>query len=78
MTPVAVDCRFAADNTVRVSRINTTGRWQAVEQGRQWVDHEGRHVLVMVPGQKAQELLLRRDTLSWVIRPAGRTANRII
>ena len=78
MMPVAVDCQFGADNMVRVHRIRVNGRWQAVEQGRQWVDHKGRHVLVMVPGEKAQELLLRRQTLSWVVRPAGRAANRII
>jgi hypothetical protein len=43
----------------------------AVEQGRQWVDHEGRHVLIMFPGQPVQELLLRKDTMTWGLRPQG-------
>lgn len=71
MNPVGVDCRFAADGTVDVRRVYLDGAWQAVGQGRQWVDRAGRHVMVMLPGDRARELLLRSDTLTWELKQAG-------
>jgi hypothetical protein len=65
LLPVEVDCRFAADGTVRVRRIRLDGRWQPVEQGRQWEDDDGRHVLVMLPGGPVRRLWLDRTTLRW-------------
>ena len=41
------------------------GRWQAVGQGRQWLDEDGRHVLVMLPGDQIYKLTLRYGTLVW-------------
>jgi len=75
---VPVDCTFQADGRVHVRRIRVDARWQMVEQGRQWVDREGRHVLVRPPGDRAQELLLRGDTLTWELRPAGGRDLRIV
>jgi hypothetical protein len=40
-----------------------------VEQGRQWQDENGRHVLVMRPGRQVEELLLSGETLRWEIVP---------
>lgn len=65
--PVEVDCTFDEDGRVRVRRIRTGKPWQAVEQGRQWADADGRHVLIMLPGG-VRELLLRADTLAWELR----------
>lgn len=65
--PVEVDCTFDEDGRVRVRRIRLGRPWQAVEQGRQWSDADGRHVLIMLPGG-ARELLLRGDTLAWELR----------
>jgi hypothetical protein len=65
--PVEVDCTFDEDGRVRVRRIRQGRPWQAVEQGRQWSDADGRHVLVMLSGG-ARELLLRADTLTWELR----------
>lgn len=62
---IGVECTFGADGRVRVRRIEVDGRWLAVEQGRQWRDPAGRHVLVMVPGGQVRELLLRPETLGW-------------
>jgi hypothetical protein len=71
--PVEVDCRFESDGRVRVRRIRMGKPWLAVEQGRQWADADGRHVLIMLP-DGARELLLRADTLTWELRdlPAAR------
>ena len=61
---VEVDCTFSDDGRVRVRRIRLGRPWLPVEQGRQWADANGRHVLIMLP-DGARELLLRADTLSW-------------
>ena len=38
-----------------------------MEQGRQWADADGRHVLIRLP-DGVHELLLRADTLTWELR----------
>ncbi len=69
--PIEVDCTFDEDGRVRVRRVRLGRPWQVVEQGRQWADADGRHVLVMLNGV-VRELLLRADTLTWELRePAG-------
>ena len=77
MEKVAVECTFSPEG-VRVHRIRPAEQWLPVEQGRQWEDEAGHHVLVMVPGQQAQELLLQRETLSWLIGPASHSSPNII
>ncbi|MCA9966241.1 MAG: hypothetical protein KC423_18455 [Anaerolineales bacterium] len=62
---IGVDCSFSANGTVRVQRVQIGAAWQVVEQGRQWLDMNGRHVLIMLPGQQAREIILRPDTLTW-------------
>lgn len=71
MKTVGVDCQFRADGRVVVHRLFLENRTVMVEQGRQWVDHEGRHILIMLPGQPVQDLLLRKDTMTWGLRPQG-------
>ena len=70
MKPIEVDCAFDVDGRVRVRRVRLGRPWQPVQQGRQWIDAEGRHVLVMLPesGGGVRELLLRADTLLWELR----------
>ncbi len=68
---IGVDCQFAADGTLRVRRIQVDGRWQAVGQGRQWVDQLGRHVLIMLAEGEVREILLRPETMTWLLLPAG-------
>ncbi|MBX7254526.1 MAG: hypothetical protein K1X50_21270 [Candidatus Promineofilum sp.] len=74
-TPIEVDCTFEADGRVRVRRVRLGRPWQPVEQGRQWADADGRHVLIMLAGG-VHELLLRADTLTWELRelPGSRRA----
>jgi hypothetical protein len=62
---IGVDCVFKRDGRCQIKRIEVDGRWRVVEQGRQWVDRQGRHVLVRLPGRPVQELVLKRDTLTW-------------
>lgn len=69
--PVEVDCSFDATGQVRVRRVRLGSRWRVVEQGRQWQDVDGRHVLIRLPegyGGTVRELLLRADALVWELR----------
>lgn len=74
-TAIEVDCTFEVDGRVRVRRVRLGRPWQPVEQGRQWADADGRHVLIMLAGG-VHELLLRADTLTWELRelPGSRRA----
>ena len=78
--PTVVDARFEADGQVRPRRFTWDRRWLNVtDVGRQWVDLEGRHVLVMAHAARQQgddagpvttgrytfELLLERENLVW-------------
>jgi hypothetical protein len=69
MKQIGVDCRFAENGAVRVFRIFLDQTWISVEQGRQWVDRMGRHVLIMLPDSDAVEICLRSDTMTWQVAP---------
>jgi hypothetical protein len=62
---IGVDCNFEEDGRVRLQRVRIDGKWQPVEQGRQWLDESGRHVLIMLGGQGVREILLDSRTLQW-------------
>jgi hypothetical protein len=75
---VGVECRFLADGMVEVRRVQVDGRWQPVEQGRQWMDEDGRHVLVMLPGDRVYRLTLRYDILGWEMTPLASSGSRLV
>lgn len=74
---IAVDCVFNQDGRVRVRRIQLNDQWFSIEQGRQWIDENGRHILINIPGAdvgtSVQEILLSPLSLQWehVPRPSG-------
>ena len=65
MRPISVDCVFKTDGSVRVRRVEIEGSWWSVGQGRQWVDGNGRHVLIMLPNNQIRQITLRTDTMTW-------------
>lgn len=72
MEQIGVDCIFAEDGTVRVRRIAVGGNWTGVEQGRQWLDEAGRHVLIMLDGREVREIVLINEELAWAMKaPQG-------
>jgi len=77
MSTAAVDCIFAANGTVQVSRVQIEAGWRPVSQGRQWLDQFGRHVLIMLSGEEVREIVLRRDTLTWEIVRVGGDARLV-
>lgn len=78
MEMTAVDCRFMHDGSIEVKKIQVNGQWLGVEQGRQWVDRVGRHILVRVGSGPVRELWLRADTMTWVLRPSGRPPRQVL
>lgn len=71
MKTVGVECRFAEDGAVQVRKVHLNGRWQSVGQGRQWLDENGRHVLIMLPGDEVCELVLQPGLLRWELVECG-------
>jgi hypothetical protein len=69
MEKVGVECRFDPDGRVHVRRVHMDDQWQAAAQGRQWQDESGRHVLVMLPGERIVELWLSVQDLTWRLAP---------
>jgi hypothetical protein len=62
---IGVECKFEADGTIQIYRIRLEQSWISVEQGRQWVDQIGRHVLILLPEGDVYEICLRPDTMTW-------------
>ncbi|GJM42065.1 MAG: hypothetical protein DHS20C20_23470 [Ardenticatenaceae bacterium] len=71
MKQVGVECRFGEDGKVKVKKVMLNGRWQPVGQGRQWVDENGRHVLIMLPNDEVRELVMQPTTFSWYLVEIG-------
>lgn len=67
MKEVSVECKFDEDGAVQVRKVQLNGRWLSAGQGRQWLDEDGRHVLLMLPGDEVHELILQAGTLRWVL-----------
>jgi hypothetical protein len=68
MKAIGVDCTFTLDGQVRVRRVEIDGRWHPVGQGRQWLDNDGRHVLIMLPEQRVVEIVLNAENMVWELR----------
>ncbi len=67
---IAVECTIGRKGRVWVRRIKLDEAWLVVEQGRQWQDEAGRHVLVMHADGSVDELLLSGRTLRWELLPS--------
>ncbi len=66
---IGVECTFWSDGRIHIRRVKLGASWHMVEQGRQWVDKNGRHVLIMLPGRQAVEIVLERESLTWQLVP---------
>lgn len=68
MQSVSVECSFDEQGKVQVRRLARNGNWETIEQGRQWLEEDGRHVLVLLGGSRPAELILKRDNLAWFLK----------
>ncbi|MFN2136706.1 MAG: hypothetical protein ACK2UK_12180 [Candidatus Promineifilaceae bacterium] len=75
--PITVEATIGRNGRVWVKRVKLKNGWQVVEQGRQWHDEAGRHILIRIPGGQVQEILLSTISLRWELRPR-RTPPQII
>ena len=78
MKRIGVDCRFYEDGSIQVVQIAGDQAWFTVEQGRQWVDKLGRHVLIMFADGTVKEICLRPDTMTWHILDAESRGTRLV
>jgi hypothetical protein len=74
---IGVDCSFDKDGRVHVRRIIVDDRLLVVDPGRQWVDEQGRHVLIMIPGGRVFEIVLSPETLTWTLASTKTKTNII-
>lgn len=64
--PTSVQASFDECGRPRVRSFTWSGkRLPVTSVGRTWLDDAGRHLLVMVAGERTFELLLRRSDLTW-------------
>jgi hypothetical protein len=68
---VGVACFFDEEGKITVRRISMDNQWIDVSQGRQWVDDEGLHVLIMLANDRAHELILDRSSMNWILKSLG-------
>lgn len=78
MEPIAVDCLFTEDGSVRVRRIKRHDTWIPVTQGRQWQNDAGRHVLIMLYGREVREIFLNAHSLVWELKPAQASDTTVV
>ncbi len=78
MKRVGVKCYFDDDGRVQIQQIIADQEWIPVDQGRQWLDKDGRHVLIMMPDNRVMELCLRPVSLIWDMTPAGKTVKHFV
>lgn len=75
---IGVECKFTIDGHLFVTRVFLDGQWISVDQGRQWVDQSGRHVLLMLPDKKVREIRLRSDTMTWELLPEKKQTTYLV
>ncbi len=79
MDAIDVTAHFNPQGEVTPMRFTWNGTDYLVEStGRAWDDEEGRHVLVMVPGRQAFELVLALPACRWYLKQVGINPGRAV
>lgn len=69
MEPVEVLANFDLQGEVTPKRFTLKKvEYQVVSVGRRWIDEDGLHILVMVPGERVFELLFLPGSGTWFLR----------
>jgi hypothetical protein len=69
MEPVEVLANFDLQGVVIPKRFTLKKvEYHVVSVGRRWMDEEGLHILVMVPGERVFELLFLPGSGTWFLR----------
>lgn len=66
---IAVEARFEADGTIHPLVFFHQGkRYQVASLGRQWVQGDERHFLVMTPSEQVYELVYHQSEGCWKLQ----------
>ncbi len=72
MERIDVMVRFTSSGRIEPLSFTSDGRVYPIEStGRSWKDEEGFHILVMVPGERACELVFIPSELGWYLHQIG-------
>ncbi len=72
MEIIEVTARFTIDGKVVPLQMFWNGRTVPIEStGRRWEAEDGQHILAMLPGDRAVELLFIPGESRWYLRPVG-------
>lgn len=72
MEPVEVTARFGAQGRIIPISFTLGGQTYSVDSiGRRWLDDEGQHILVMVPGDRVFELIFESEQMRWFLKRVG-------
>lgn len=72
METIDVLVHFDSDGRATPVRFNWRGAEYLVDStGRRWEDQDGQHILVMIPGGRAFELLFAPAESLWYLSPIG-------
>ncbi len=70
--PTLVEADISADSTIRPRTFTHNGVTHHVAHvGRQWLENNTRHVLVMTPARDTYELMVSMPEMQWVVKPIG-------
>ena len=69
MDPVEVTVKFDTRGGIKPQRfIWHDQEYPVLSTGRTWVDEDGHHILVMVPGHQVYELVFASAELRWYLK----------
>jgi len=69
MEPVEVLANFDLQGVVTPQRFTFHEvEYRVVSVGRRWIDEDGQHILVMVPGERVFELVFLPGSGTWSLR----------
>ncbi|MEW5867746.1 MAG: hypothetical protein AB1894_00605 [Chloroflexota bacterium] len=72
MEAVEVTARFDPTGKIFPQRLIWHGRtFDSIDTGRQWVEEDSYHILIMLPGEQVYELVFVPKELTWYLSRPG-------
>ena len=72
MDAIEVTARFDLQGDIHPISFTCQGKtYQITSTGRHWQDEQGKHILVMIPGERVVELVFDPTRGLWFLNPTG-------
>jgi len=72
MEPIEITVRFNIEGQIEPLKFTWKGHnYLVTSTGRRWEDEQGKHILIMAPGDKVYEILFVPVDARWYLRPVG-------